>query len=248
MKIDLGDGVALELAEIPSGSFLMGSPEDEKCRFADEGPQHLVHLESFWMGRHPVTQAQWKQVVLSVPTISLELNPEPSCFDGDNLPVECVSWDEAKEFCRRLSRYSAPRAFRLPSEAQWEYACRAGTTTAFYFGEKLPADLVNHHEATEVGETTPVDKFPPNPWGLHDMYGNVWEWCEDDWHIDYEGAPTDGSAWLSPSPSRLRVARGGAWASSSVQCRSANRCYFSHSFRDDDLGFRVVTWHPAIGG
>ena len=245
MKIDLGSGINLDLVEVPAGSFLMGSPESERERFGGEGPQHLVHLESFWMGKYPVTQAQWRQVVSSVPAFDRELDPDPSRFKGGDLPVEQVNWDSAREFCRRLSYYAAPRAFRLPSEAQWEYACRAGTTTPFCFGEALTPDLANYRKSG----TTPVGMFPGNPWGLHDLHGNVWEWCEDDWHDSYNGAPTDGSAWLDEACVKAdRLLRGGSWHHFSGYCRSASRLDCPRVNRYDDVGFRVVAWHPAIGG
>jgi len=179
----------ISMVSIPAGKFLMGSPPDEKGRYADEGPQHEVTLESFLMGRTPVTQAQWREVA-GLPQVERSLNPDPSYFKGDNKPVDRVSWFDAVEFCRRLSRATG-RHYCLPSEAQWEYACRAGTTTPFAFGDTLSANQANFnsHSTSEVGS------FPANRWGLYDMHGNVWEWCKDQWHDSYNGAPTDGSAW-----------------------------------------------------
>jgi formylglycine-generating enzyme required for sulfatase activity len=171
----------------------MGSPLDETGRYGDEGPQHEVHLTEFKMGRTPITQAQWRAVA-ALPKFDLELKPEPSFFKGDNLPVERVSWFDAMEFCRRLSQHTG-RHYTLPTEAQWEYACRAGTTTPFHFGETIRPQLANYDSEEGVG-TTKVGIFPANDWGLQDMHGNVWEWCLDHWHENYEGAPEDGSAWL----------------------------------------------------
>ena len=207
---NLGNDITLEMVEIPSGTFMMGSPESEKGRYDWESPQHQVTVPPFFMGKFEVTQAQWKAVA-SLPQVERELKPDPSRFKGDKLPVEQVSWYDAVEFCRRLSNYTG-KEYRLPSEAEWEYACRAGTTTPFHFGKTITTDLANYrgtdweyqnkiypgNYANEAkGEyrekTTPVGSFLPNAFGLYDMHGNVWEWCEDDWHDSYDGAPTDGS-------------------------------------------------------
>jgi len=193
----------ISMVEIPPGSFLMGSPPDEEGHFADEGPQHEVTLESFLMGRTPITQAQWR-VVAGLPKLERELVRDPSRFKGDDRPVENVSWHDAVEFCRRLSQATG-RAFSLPSEAQWEYACRAGTATPFAFGETISPEHANYDGTYSYAngpkgeyrqQTTPVGSFPANAWGLQDMNGNVWEWCLDQWHDSYHGAPTDGSAWM----------------------------------------------------
>jgi formylglycine-generating enzyme required for sulfatase activity len=201
----LNNSACLDMVEIPAGRFLMGSPPEEKDRYQDEGPQHEVELEGFLMSRTPITQAQWRAVA-NMPKVDRDLSPDPSWFEGDDRPVEQVNWYDAMEFCLRLSECTG-RNYTLPSEAQWEYACRAGTTTPYSFGETISTDLANYDGSfvptdsnREVGEyraeTTPVFTFPPNTWGLHDMHGNVWEWCQDDWHDNYEGAPTDGSAWV----------------------------------------------------
>jgi len=193
----------IPLVNIPAGSFLMGSPEDEPGRSKAEGPQREVALAAFWMAQTPITQAQWRKVA-SLPKINLDLNPDPSCFKGDTRPVEQVSWLDAMEFCHRLSQHTG-KNYTLPSESQWEYACRAGTTTPFHFGATLTPDLANYDGNYVYGngpkgnyrkQTTDVASFPANAWGLHDMHGNVWEWCRDTWHNSYEGAPTDGSAWM----------------------------------------------------
>ena len=193
----------IDLIRIPSGRFLMGSPADELGRYEKEGPQHGVELKSFFMSRTPITQSQWREVA-RMPQIERELKEDPSSFKGGNRPVENVSWYDAMEFCSRLSHHTG-RDYTLPSEAQWEYACRAGTTTPFHFGETISTDLANYdgnytYGSGKKGEyrqrTTDVASFPANAWGLHDMHGNVWEWCLDDWHDSYEGAPEDGSAWL----------------------------------------------------
>jgi formylglycine-generating enzyme required for sulfatase activity len=205
MNEPLNDFTYLDMVEIPAGKFLMGSAPEEEGRFSDEGPQHEVSLSAFLLSRTPITQAQWRAVA-SFPRVNQYLDPDPSFFKGDDRPVEQVSWLEAMEFCARLSQHSG-RNYILPSESQWEYACRAGTTTRFSTGDTITTDQANF-DGTYVpvdsdqevgdyrGETTPVGMFPANAWGMQDMHGNVWEWCLDHWHQSYEGAPTDGSAWV----------------------------------------------------
>jgi formylglycine-generating enzyme required for sulfatase activity len=211
------------------------------------------------MGRYPVTQSQWRSVA-GYKQEERELKPDPSKFKGDNRPVEQVSWDEAVEFCRRLSVKSG-REYRLPSEAEWEYACRAGTTTPFHFGETLDAEIANYDAQSENErwkpvygegkkgeyrkETTEVGIFPANEWGLHDMHGNVREWCEDDWYSSYEGAPTDGSAWFKENRTKARrLLRGGSWFYVPQRCRSACRDDYSYGGRSVNIGFRVLCVSP----
>ncbi len=242
-KIDLDNGVILEMVEIPGGTFLMGSPPGEEESDDNERPQHQVTVASFLMGKYPITQAQW-QAVAALPQVERELKPNPSSFPGANRPVENVSWYDAVEFCARLSLHTG-RECRLPSEAEWEYACRGGTTTPFHFGEAISIYLANYNSS--YSETTPVGMFQvANAFGLYDMHGNVWEWCLDDWHKNYEGAPTDGSAWSDDNDNldqkkTISVLRGGSWVNDPEDCRSA--------FRDSDVrrdffvnpfGFRVV--------
>jgi formylglycine-generating enzyme required for sulfatase activity len=251
---DLGNGVTLEMVLIPGGKFLMGSPEDEPERSDSESPQHEVTVPPFFMGKYPVTQAQW-QAVAALPKVSRNLEPNPSRFKGANRPVERVSWHDATEFCHRLAQKTG-RPYRLPSEAEWEYACRAGTTTPFYFGETITTDLANYRGTDdEYGsygrgpkgiyrqETTPVGSFPANAFGLYDMHGLVWEWCEDYWHDSYKGAPKDGSAWIDKEDAP-RVRRGGSWDVNPRNCRSATRDDYDAEFRDDCYGFRVVCGAP----
>ena len=212
---DLGNGITLDMVYIPDGKFMMGSPKGEG--YDTERPQHQVTVQPFFTGKHPITQVQWR-VIANMTHLKEkgDLEPQPSRFTGDNLPVEQVSWHDAVEFCVRLSKHTS-KDYRLPSEAEWEYACRAGTTTPFYFGETITTELANYNGNYTYGEepkgkyreqTTPVGQFPPNAFGLYDMHGNVWEWCADHWHDNYEGAPTDGSAWLNGNENRSPL-RGG---------------------------------------
>jgi formylglycine-generating enzyme required for sulfatase activity len=228
----------IELIQIPAGAFLMGSPPDEAGRYHSERPQHLVTVPEFWMGKYPVTQAQYKAV----------MGENPSRFNGPNRPVEQVSWNDAVAFCEKLSQI-AGRTYRLPSEAEWEYACRAGTTTPFYFGEIPTTDLANYDGNYTYGsepkgvyrkETTDVGTFPANQFGLHDMHGNVWEWCQDNWHKNYKGAPIDGSAWLEGGYQGRRVLRGGSWCDVPKVCKSAIRIWLEPTCTDISVGFRVV--------
>jgi len=240
---DLGNGVTLEMVVIPSGMFLMGSPKS--YGYDDERPQHSVTVTSFLIGKYPVTQEQWKAVVKWSPSYR---------FTGAKRPVERVSWNAAQEFCRRLSDKTG-RVYRLPSEAEWEYACRARTAKAFHCGETITTDLANYcgehtyrlepkgvyrHETTEVGS------FPPNAFGLYDMHGNLWEWCADTWHEGYSGAPTNGSTWETGGTSQ-RVVRGGSWHEPPDNCRCATRLKFEPSEPDDIVGFRVVLASPGLG-
>ena len=238
---DLGKGINLDMVYIQGGTFMMGSPHGEG--YSDEKPQHRVTVPSFFMAKYPVTQAQWKAVASER---NLELNP--SEFKGDNRPVEMVNWYDAVEFCHRLSKLTG-REYTLPSEAKWEYSCRAGTTTAFNCGETITTDLANYDGTDEYygsyadepkGEyregTTPVGSFPANDWGLYDMHGNVWEWCADEWHEDYNNAPTDGNVWTG-GESNCSVMRGGSWHDGPSGCRCASRL----SYDPYNYGFRVMS-------
>ncbi len=246
----LGEELEIEMVSIPGGIFEMGSPEDEPKRRKSESPQHTVTVQPFFMGKYPVTQAQWR-FVAQLPQIERELKTDSSNLEGDNLPVKRVSWYDAMEFCSRLSKYTG-REYLLPSEAEWEYACRAETTTAFHFGETITGELANY-DARETyanepkmkyrGEITPVGQFSANPFGLHDMHGNVWEWCLDDWHDNYEKAPANGIAWIdneNDNRSQSKVLRGGSWDYDPEGCRSACRDVDDPGFRLNLNGFRVV--------
>jgi formylglycine-generating enzyme required for sulfatase activity len=255
----LSEEIGLDMMSIPGGTFLMGSPDDEPERFDAESPQHEVTVSPFFMGRYPITQAQWREVanwmaVAGYPLFDRELNPDPAYFKGDNRPVEQVTWDDATEFCQRLSAKTG-KTYRLPSEAEWEYACRAGTTTPFHFGDWPSVTLMNYagnftYNESPEGEyreqTVEVGSFPSNSFGLHDMHGNVYEWCEDDWHNSYEGALTDGSAWTEENRTETkRLLRGGSWDDNPGGCRSAMRDDDSRGLRSDNLGFRVVCVFPS---
>ena len=246
---ELGEGVALTMVKIPAGSFLMGSPEDEPERSVAEGPQHDVTLDSFFMAQTPITQAQWRAVA-GWQKLERDLKPDPSKFKGANRPVEQVSWLDALEFCRRLNQRTGQR-YGLPSEAQWEYACRAGSTTPFHFGATLTPELANYNGNDAYGngskgtyreQTIEVASFPSNGWGLHDMHGNVWEWCADHWHDSYNFAPGDDQPWLIPAAAddEPRLLRGGSWYGFPRFCRSAYRSHSQPDYADLDVGFRVV--------
>ena len=233
---DLGNGVVLEMAAVPGGMFMMGSPE--RLGYEDEHPLHRVMVAPFLMGKYPVTQAQWQAVMGRLP---------PCRCKGASRSVDRVAWHDARQFCERLSEKTG-RIYRLPSEAEWEYACRAGTQTPFYFGETITTDLVNYvgehiYLAEPKGvyrhETTEVGNFPPNAFGLYDMHGNVWEWCADAWHDTYLGAPGDGKAWESRDVAQ-RVLRGGSWHEPPNNCRSAVRLKSDPADREDLFGFRVA--------
>jgi formylglycine-generating enzyme required for sulfatase activity len=250
----------LRMLLIPAGTFLMGSPDDELDRSSSEGPQHEVSLSSFFMSKYPVTQAQWR-FVATLSQVDQELEPAPSHFKGDKHPVEQVSWYDAVEFCARLSVFT-DREYRLPTEAEWEYACRAGTTTPFHFGETITTNLANYDgtdgpdgkwsgsygqgpKGEYRQETTPVDHFEgANNYGLCDMHGNVLEWYQDHWHSSYADAPTDGSAWLSDDENARRILRGGSWDSYPRHCRSADRFPDGPDARSSFVGFRVVCSAP----
>ncbi|GAB4351475.1 MAG: hypothetical protein Fur0042_19770 [Cyanophyceae cyanobacterium] len=249
----LPNRVALEMVLIPGGTFLMGALKKELESRDSELPRHRVTVPEFLMGKYPITQAQWR-AICALPKVKIDLDPNPSQFTEDakgdraeNRPVEFVSWHQAVEACDRLTRATG-RPYGLPSEAQWEYACRAGTETPFHFGDTLTPDLANYNGNYTYADgpkgiyrkrTTAVGSFPANPWGLYDMHGNVWEWCADHWHSNYEGAPTDGSAWIASPAKDTRLLRGGSWFDIPRNCRCAIRADVSPDSRNADIGFRV---------
>ncbi|CCI09290.1 SUMF1/EgtB/PvdO family nonheme iron enzyme [Microcystis aeruginosa] len=265
---DLGDGITLEMVAIPGGTFLMGTEDEEIERLVkkfnwdglrSERPKREVNVPPFFIGKYPITQEQWRAIASrtdlkvdpSAPLrVNLDLNPAyfKDRPDSDRRPVEQVNWYDAIEFCARLSKLTV-REYRLPSEAEWEYACRAGTTTPFYFGETITGELANYNAGyTYAGEakgeyrneTTPVGQFPPNAFGLYDMHGNVWEWCADTWHGNYDGAPTDGSVWIENGNDNRSLLRGGSWYFNPNVCRSAYRNVSYRRVNSSYFGFRVV--------
>ncbi|MEB3886991.1 formylglycine-generating enzyme family protein, partial [Lyngbya sp. CCY1209] len=234
----------------------------------EEEPQHRVTIQPFLMGKYPITQAQWRRVA-NWPKLRRDLDPDPAIFKGNNRPIEQVSWYDAIEFCARLAK-ATQKPYRLPSEAQWEYACRAGTTTPFHFGKTLSTDIANYDGNYTYGsgvkgvyrnETTPVGHFQvANAFGLYDMHGNVWEWCADPWHENYNGAPSDGRVWDENDndyqvydidvlvnllkTSKSRVLRGGSWGSNPENCRCADRYWYGPGSLGNYSGFRVSCRPP----
>ncbi|NLW85679.1 MAG: SUMF1/EgtB/PvdO family nonheme iron enzyme [Planctomycetes bacterium] len=231
LTLDLGGGVSMKLVLIPAGRFMMGSPSNEKDRDGDEGPQRQVTISKpFYMGVYEVTQAQYEAV----------MGNNPSHFKGANNPVEQVSWNDATEFCRRLSQRTG-KTVRLPTEAEWEYACRAGTTTRFYYGDDPDYRQLGEYawyNTNSNSRTQPVGQKRPNAFGLYDMHGNVYEWCSD-WFAD-SYANANNTNPTGPASGSRRVLRGGSWICYPRLCRSALRYWFSPVHRGSYYGFRVV--------
>lgn len=284
---DLGNNVKLDMVAIPGGTFQMGISNEESVQLnqeversfpqwtknyreeiintwiQSESPRHQVTISSFFMGKFEVTQAQWRAIA-NLPKVNLDLDPSPSFFKGGNLPVEQVSYVGAVEFCARLSRKTG-KLYRLPTEAEWEYACRSGTTTPFAFGATITSQVVNYNGKSPYAsapksfnrkQTMPVGSLrEANAFGLYDMHGNVSEWCLDAWHKNYQGAPADGSEWKRTNReqfiSPLFTIRGGAYESPASECRSAHRRSgpamivdnsgrISSILPDFPIGFRVI--------
>lgn len=240
---DLGNGVVLQMALIPGGQFSMGAPAGEPDSEDHERPHHRVRVPPFCMSTSVVTIAQWTAVTGALPEAMRGLDRKFAA--SERQPVVRVSWNEARAFCTQLSAKTG-RAYRLPSEAEWEYACRAGTATRFWSGTTLTPDAANF-EAAGRSVTVPVGSLgAANAFGLFDMHGNVWEWCEDRWNSDYQGAPADGSAWTSGDDERTRVLRGGSWAAPGRFCRSAARTFAGEpTVRSSKIGFRLAMSAPA---
>ncbi|WP_019509103.1 bifunctional serine/threonine-protein kinase/formylglycine-generating enzyme family protein [Pleurocapsa sp. PCC 7319] len=246
ITLDLGNDVTLDLIGIPGGKFLMGSPESESEREPEEAPQHLVSIRPFLLSKYPITQAQWQAI----------MGENPARFVNKDLPiaqskkpVERVSWFDCCLFCDQLSALIG-REFRLPTEAEWEYACRGKTQTPFHFGSTISTELANYNGEDAYGsgfvgenrhQTTDVDSFSANKFGLYDLHGNVAEWCADTWHDNYQNAPSDGSAWTSNNPKDDRVLRGGSWLHFPGSCRSAQRFQSSPKNKSDAFGFRIAS-------
>ncbi len=235
---------------IPPGEFLMGSPEDEPERSGSEGPRHRVRFaQGFWLAETACTRALWKVVTGENPRRAVT-GENPSEFKGDDRPVEMVTWNDVHAFLLQLNRAHPGLALRLPSEAEWEYACRAGTHTPFWFGAELTTDRANYDGNNPYAngpkgeyreETVPVKHFQPNPWGLYQVHGNVWEWCQDRWHRNYQGAPEDGRPWETGG-SVDSVLRGGSWRDSGGNLRSAYRDHDHRALADlfGSSGFRLA--------
>jgi formylglycine-generating enzyme required for sulfatase activity len=227
------NSLGMRLRLIPAGSFTMGAPADEPSRDDDEGPQRTVTFaEPFHMGAHEVTVGQYR--AFQEATEREELRQWSDQILNPNRPVVQASWVDATAFCEWLTETEGQGTYTLPSEAQWEYACRAGTTSAHITGDTLDPSQANFHTSAPVD----VGSYAANAWGLYDMQGNAWEWCLDWYHDTYEGAPTDGSAWVDP-PGRIRVLRGGSWHEIHQNTRVANRSYADPRRLLSDYGFRV---------
>jgi formylglycine-generating enzyme required for sulfatase activity len=231
----LGKDIDLELVLIPSGTLMMGDDRHHQ----DEQPIHQVTVSSFYIGKYPITQAQYRSV----------MGESQGDAIGIDYPIEQINWHDAIEFCQKLSHQTG-KHYSLPSEAQWEYACRAGTNTTFHFGDTITPDLANYNGDYPYGgaakgenraQATPVGSFPANAFGLYDMHGNVWEWCLDEYQPSYQGAPIDGSAVATGvTDGGKRVMRGGAWDYVARGCRSAVRCSLDAGIRVGGCGLRVV--------
>jgi formylglycine-generating enzyme len=229
------NSIGMKFVWIPPGNFIMGSPKEEKERREHETQHKVTLTKGFYMGVYTVTQEEWQAV----------MGNNPSKFKGEkNLPVEMVSWDDCQEFIKKL-REKDKKAYRLPSEAEWEYACRAGTKTPFHFGETISTDQANYNGDFTYGDgkkgmnrakTTPVGSFPANAWGLHDMHGNVWQWCED-WYADYP--QKDVTDPQGPEKGQSRVLRGGSWNAYPGHCRSASRRRNEPGYRNYLIGCRL---------
>jgi formylglycine-generating enzyme required for sulfatase activity len=252
-------GIRQALRWIPPGTFLMGSPEDESERWEDETQHRVILTQGFWLAETPCTQALWQAV----------MGDNPSQFPGVDRPVETVSWDDAQAFLTRCNNMAPELALRLPTEAEWEYACRAGTTTPFWFGSQITPEQVNYHgnypyaggeKGQYRGETVSVYALPCNAWGLYQMHGNVWEWCQD-WYALYAAAAADTAAEMlgttaepaavdpvGPAAGDDRVLRGGSWIYHGWLARSAQRYAYRPGRRDDDLGFRLARGQASPAG
>jgi len=240
------DGILLEILSIPGGTFSMGSSERKPS--PNEQPTHEVTVKPFWMSKYPITKAQWRAIA-NLSSLNRPLKKLPSRTGSATYPITYISWYEAVEFCDRLSQKTGHQ-YRLPTEAEWEYACRAGTTTPFHYGATITSDLANfdgtyvyHSEpkGANRGKLSPIKSFPfANAFGLFDMHGNAWEWCMDHWHDNYNCAPTTGEAWLDDAENLNRVIRGGSWTSDPLRCRSACRQISDVNHTSNNTGFRVV--------
>lgn len=243
ITLNLAKDITLDLIGVPGGKFLMGSPDKELEREKEESPQHRVSIRPFLFGKYPVTQAQWHAVMGTNPAKFADPDVAKS-----KKPIERVSWFDSILFCEKLSQ-KIGREFRLPTESEWEYACRGKTTGPFHYGLTIGTGLANYNGEDAYGSgfegenraiTTDVDSFSPNVFGLYDLHGNVAEWCADSWHDNYNDAPTDGTAWTSKNPKDARVLRGGSWLHLPGSCRSAQRIKSDPKIKSDAFGFRIA--------
>lgn len=221
----------IQFVLIPSGEFEMGAPSEEKDRSDSESPTHKVTIQnSFYLGRSVVTQKQWEKI----------MGKNPSHFKGEDRPVEMVSWEDAQEFVTKLNEKEDTNKYRLPLEAEWEYACRASTQTRYFFGnDESKLNEYAWYAGNSGSKTHIIGQKKPNPWGLYDIHGNVWEWVQDEWHENYNGAPSDGSAWDEGNSSN-RVSRGCSWYCNTEFCCSAVRFKRESESRFANLGFRLL--------
>lgn len=239
--IMLPGDVPLEMVWMPKGSFTMGSPSGEPGHSPSESPQHAVTFSAgFWMAKYELTKRQWQAVMGTAPW-----SGQSNVLLNLDSPAVWVSWNDAQLFITALNNLTG-KTFRLPSEAEWEYACRAGTSTRFYWGDDPTYVPINDHAWWDGNTDSSGQKYAhvvggklPNGWGLHDMSGNVWEWCEDDWHKDYTDAPVEGQAWVDAPRGSKRVFRGGGWNGSGDFCRSASRGNLFPTSTNDCFGFRL---------
>lgn len=223
--VSIKNSIGMEFMLIPAGEFFLDPSE-----FDYEISAKVTIPEQFYLGKYQVTQKQWNIV----------MGDYPSCFEGDSRPVECITWNKIQEFIKRLNELENTDRYRLPSEAEWEYACRACTDTKYFFGDSLQKlDDYAWYYLNSGHETHPVGQKKPNPWGLHDMYGNVWEWCQDRYHRNYEEALAQGSAWDFVGSIGI-VLRGGAWVNYSDKCRSSYRSSFDSDYASYSVGFRLL--------
>ncbi|MGH9769764.1 MAG: formylglycine-generating enzyme family protein [Blastocatellia bacterium] len=273
---ELNGGAGIEMVEIRGGMFLMGTTAGEIKQIAQEHgrdveremkerlqeqllwetPQHAVKIPAFYLSKYEITQAQWRAVA-GLPKVKKDLISDPSYFKGGSRPVEMVSWEDAMEFCERLSRATG-RKYRLPTEAEWEYACRAGSASPFHFGATMIPAWANYGGKSPYAEapkgsdrqqTIPVGSLGvANEFGLYDMHGNVWEWCLDTWHDSYMAAPEDGRSREKAENNYVKVIRGGAWNSYAGECRASARNRITSPFKLNTLGFRVVAEAPGKVG
>ncbi len=213
--------IGMNFVWVPAGDFVMGRNGN-----SSEGPAHRVKIQKgFWIARTEVTQKHWQSLMGS----------NPARFRQALHPVEQINWDECQQFCKKLT-HKEKICYQLPTEAQWEYACRAGKQSSSFFNISYTNAW---HGGNTNGKTRPVGLSEPNAWGIYDMLGNVWEWCLDDYHSSFKGAPADGSAWIN-SKKRFKVRRGGCWRNAPFECNITTRAYYGPDKKYDSLGFRPV--------